>query len=44
MNIEVTWERWLAGVERDEQCKALTLPQQIKLMARYGYAWPPKRS
>jgi hypothetical protein len=31
--------------ERDEICKRLNSPEdQTALMARYGYAWPPKRS
>ena len=36
------WEKYVAGIERDEACKKLTLPQQIALMKRYGYDWPVK--
>jgi hypothetical protein len=31
------------ALARDEQCKRLTLPQQIALMHRYGYPWPPRK-
>jgi hypothetical protein len=40
----VTWEKYLAGIERDEQCKKLTLEQQVKLMKRYGYDWPVRQA